>query len=228
MGVKANRRHIKRLASSKYIGVSRKSSAYVAKPLPGRHNKTSNVALKTVLTEKLALTTTGKEAEKIIKGKNIKVNGNTIINPLYPVGFGDIIEIHVLGENFFINNTKNGSFALEKIKEPKQQLFKVVGKYKAKGNKVMLRLHDGRIISADKFKDTNVNDSVDVKNKEISSVVKLEEGGKCLVIKGNHTSQSGIIRKIITGTATRSSLVSISSGKENFETTLDNIIAIAE
>ncbi len=228
MGVKANSRHIKRLASSKYIGVGRKSSAYVAKPLPGRHTKTSNIAIKTILTEKLGLTSTGKESEKIIKGKNIKVNGNVIKNPLYPVGFGDIIEIPVLGENFFINNTKNGSFTLEKIKEPKQQLFKVIGKYKTKGNKVMLRLHDGRIINTDKSKEINVNDSVDIKNKEISSIIKLEEGGKCLVIKGNHTSQSGIIRKIINGTATRSSLVSISSGKENFETTLDNIIAIAD
>ncbi|MEM0201358.1 MAG: S4 domain-containing protein [Candidatus Micrarchaeaceae archaeon] len=228
MGIKANRRHIKRLASSKYMGVSRKSSAYVAKPFPGRHTKDSNIALKTILTEKLGLTSTSKEAEKIIKDRNIKVNDKIISNPLYSVGFGDIIEIHKLGEKFYMDNTKNGSFTLEKIKSSKQQLFKVIGKYKTKGNKLMLRLHDGSIINADKFKDTNVNDSVDVKNKEISSVIKLEEGGKCLVIKGNHTTQSGIIRKIITGTATRSSLVSISSGKENFETTLDNIIAIAE
>ncbi|MGC8479236.1 MAG: S4 domain-containing protein [Candidatus Micrarchaeia archaeon] len=225
MGVKANRRHIKRLASSKYMGISKKSSSYVAKPLPGRHTKESSIALKTILTEKLKLLSSSREAENVIKEKNITVNHKIITKPLYPVGFGDIIHIEKLNESFLVGRDKNGKITLEKHKEGKQ-LFKITGKYIAKGKKQMLRLHDGSIINPENIKDANVNDSVDIKDGKISSIIKLEEGGKCLVIKGTHASETGIIRKIIKGTETRSSLVSVSSGKENFETTLENIMAI--
>lgn len=227
MGNKANSRHIKRLASSKYMSISRKSSTYVAKPLPGRHNKLSNISLKTVLTEKLGITSTGREAEMIIKDKNIKVNGKIITEPLYSIGFGDVLHIKDEKEGYVVLTNRHGTFSIEKSKNSKP-LFRVVGKYLAKGKKTMVRLHDGSTITAGESKDIAVNDSVEIKDGKINSVVKLKEGGKCIVIKGTHASESGTINRILPGTATRSTLVTVASGKGNFETTLENIMAIAD
>ena len=227
MGNKANSRHIKRIASSKYMSISRKKSTYIAKPLPGRHNKLSNISLKTVLTEKLGLTSTGREAEIIIKSKDIKVNGKTITEPLYGVGFGDIIHIKDEKDGYIVLTNKHGTFSIEKNKGAKS-VFRVVGKYIAKGKKVMIRLHDGSTLNVANSKNINVNDSVELKDGKIDSIVTLKEGGKCMVIKGTHASESGTINKIHPGTATRMTLVSIASGKGNFETTLENIMAIAD
>ncbi len=227
MGNKANSRHIKRLAASNYMSISRKSSEYVAKPLPGRHTKNSNISLKTVLTEKLGVTATGREAEIIIKEKNIKVNGKVITEPLYPVGFGDVLHVGEGKEGYVITTNRHGAFNIEKHKGSKL-LFRVMGKYKAKDNTLMIRLHDGSILNANASKDVKVNDSVEISNGKILSIVKLQEGGKCLVIKGSHASESGTISKILQGTATRSTLLTIDSGKGSFETTLGNIMAIAD
>ncbi len=227
MGNKANGRHIKRLASSKYMAIGRKSSTYIAKPLPGRHTKNTNIALKTVLTEKLGLTSTAREAEIVIKNKNIKVNGKIVIEPLFPVGFGDIINIENNKDTYYINTNKHGVFSIEKQKESRS-LFKVVGKYLSKGKIPMVRLHDGSIMKIKDINDVMVNDSVLLKDGKIGSVVKLAEGSKCFVINGTHASESGTISKILKGTATRSTLVTINSGSTEFETTLKNIMAIAD
>jgi ribosomal protein S4E len=53
MASKGNTRHIRRLASTRYMKIERKSSKYVAKPMAGRHNSKSNIALTTVLKEKM-------------------------------------------------------------------------------------------------------------------------------------------------------------------------------
>ncbi len=45
MGSKGNDRHIKRLASPRYLHIERKVSAYVIKPDAGRHTLESSMAL---------------------------------------------------------------------------------------------------------------------------------------------------------------------------------------
>ena len=55
MASKGSSRHIKRLAVGQYPKVSRKTSTYLAKPRPGRHNLENSVALLVVLRDKLGI-----------------------------------------------------------------------------------------------------------------------------------------------------------------------------
>lgn len=220
MANKGNRRHINRLASGKYIKVGRKTSAYVAKPMPGRHPISESIALCTVLTEKLGVAATLKETEKILREGLVKVNGKAIREPKYPIGFGDTIVLEPTNELYTITVGSNGEFVAGKGAVG-NRIFKVLGKYIARKGRVMVRLHNGTVMPSDA--NIKVNDSVELDGKTVR-VIKMEPGRKCVVRKGTHASESGTIKAINQGTATREALVLIEGASGEFETLLDNIM----
>ncbi|MDE1823026.1 MAG: hypothetical protein KGI00_02760 [Candidatus Micrarchaeota archaeon] len=224
MGAKGNQRHVKRIASNRYLHVERKIKKYVMKPNAGRHTGSSSIALSTVLKEKLMLAKNSFEANKALKSGSIEVNGRAVHDGRYPVGFGDIIHIKPARESFTVYVGKKGVVDFRKHSGKEEQAFKVIGKYLTNGRKIMVRLHNGNVLEGSK--DVMVNDSVTLKNGSIDKVMKLKEGASCLVIKGVHASESGTIRSIKKGTATRPPTVEIEGKKGSAETLLDNIMVV--
>ena len=154
------------------------------------------------------------------------MNGKAINEPNYPVGFNDIIE--VVGENkhFRIGINNRGQMSTEEVKKPNydSMIFKVAGKYKAKGNTIMLRLQDGKAVKGKA--DVKVNDSVIIDSKdEVKKVLKLGMGAKCILLGGVHSGATGRINKVIDGTLHRrqSVMVQQEDGKE-FETQVKNVM----
>ncbi len=227
MAGKGNKRHIKRLASSRYMAIGRKASKYVIKPMPGRHTGKRSISLMTVLKEKI-MSATSREAGFAIKSSSIKVNGKTVKEPKYAVGFGDLIEILPTNESFRIVSGKDGRFEIEKAKgkHRSNQTFKVIGKYVGKKGKIFLKLHDGSSVGSDNS--AKVNDSVVLAEKKISKVIKLEKGSKCYVVTGTHASESGTIKEITKGTLQRNPSVKIEGSSGEFETLLRNIMVVGE
>lgn len=223
MGNKGNKRHIKRLASSKYMKIWRKRSKYVAKPTPGRHDINHSITLLTVIKEKLFLAASSKEARAIIKSGKVEVNGRPVREERYPIGFADVI--HLIPNNVYytVSVGREGAFQIEESKDGKPMPLKVVGKYIVEGGKTMLRLHDGRIVGAEK--EVNVNDSIEL-GRGAFEVIKLESGRRCLVIGGTHSSERGTIKEIIRGSATSDTTVKVEGREGTFETLLDNIMVI--
>jgi small subunit ribosomal protein S4e len=222
MANKGGRRHINRLASSKYMKVGKKTSAYVTKPMPGRHTLDSSIALGTVLKEKLGIVNSISEAEAILRTGAVKVNGKAIKEQRYPVGFGDVIELVPSNKRYIINIDRFGAFAIEE--STSKQMFKVVGKYMAKNGKIMMRLNNGIILPAESGVKTN--DTIELHEGK-KTVIKMEPGRKCLVITGTHASERGTIKEIKQGSAQRDPLVSIEGSTGMFETLLDNIMVIS-
>lgn len=226
MASKGNNRHVKRLASSRYIKVQRKTSKYVAKQHPGRYTYDTSIALVTVLKEKAGVVANTAEAESALKRGAVKVNSNVVKDPRYPVGFGDVIHIDHLDENHRVDVERKGAIKVEKVGAPAERVLKVTGKYVSKGNKIMLRLYDGTTIGGSN--DVKVNDSVALRDRKVGSVVRMEKGAKCLVITGAHASESGVIKDIKQGSATRDATVEVESGSSTFETLLDNIMVLGK
>ncbi|MCL4365010.1 MAG: S4 domain-containing protein [Candidatus Marsarchaeota archaeon] len=225
MGSKGNNRHIKRLAAQRYLHIERKVHAYIMKPNAGRHTLGSSIALATVIKEKLGLADTTKEAKSAIKSGSIEINGKVIRDMRYPLGFGDIVHLKSSGESYVVGVGKRGSVSVTKLQHNDSgQTFKVVGKYVAAGNKEMLRLHSGAVLQS--AGGAKVNDSVKILEGKISEVVRLEKGARCLVIKGIHASENGVISDIKPGTALRSSTVEIEGEGGKTETLLDNIMVV--
>ncbi|MDE1768059.1 MAG: hypothetical protein KGH67_01900 [Candidatus Micrarchaeota archaeon] len=224
MGNKGNNRHIKRLAAPMYLHAERKINKYLMKPNAGRHTGDQNASISTIITEKLNVAHNAKEAKRILNAGSVEVNGKPVKDPRYPVGFGDIIHFKPIKETFAVGVDRKGTIKVSKHEGKTDQVFKVIGKYIAKGNKEMIRLHDGTILPSQK--QISVNDSVTLKNGKITSVIKLEKGAKCLVVKGIHASEEGTIADIKKGTALIDATVEIHGSKGNTETLLNNIMVI--
>ncbi len=220
-----NSRHLNRLAASTYSRVSRKTVKYLAKPTSGRHSLGRSIALLVLLRDKLAFAANAREARKMIKSGQVAVNGSKVSDASYPIGFGDVIALAQTKELYTVNVGKNGDIRLEKKEGTgKSRTLKVVGKYLAKGNKVMLRLYDGSLSAGDGK--TMVNDSVVLDGRKIKSVLKFESGARCLVVKGAHASETGTIKAIKAGGATSVAAVKVESSAGTFETPVENVMVI--
>ena len=225
MSHKGNSRHINRFAASKYMGIRKKLSTYVAKPSAGRHTLENSIALLTLLKEKMGVAADSREAVMIIKSGNVLVNGKAVKNKRYPVGFGDTVMLKSTGTTFRIGVAKHGAIHVEEGGSGTRYV-KVIGKYMGAGSQIMIRLYDGSVLSGNN--EIHVNDSVAVKGNSVGSVVKFSKGAKCYVIKGAHASESGMIKEINKGTATRTATVEVDSGKGTFQTLVNNIMVVGE
>src|SRR5271154_3293986 len=194
MANKGSSGYIKRLYAPKYFSIHRKEHKYVVKQNPGRHNLKKSVALSLIL-NKLNLSTTRAESNKIIKGGFVSVNDIVIKEPKFPVGLNDAITISQ--EVYTIGINERGQITINKVAKGKSQIYKVVGKYKHKKNEILVRIHDGRTIKGKK--DVNVNDSVVMSGNTISKVIKLDQGSKCEVIDGVHVGVFGTIKEVTAG-----------------------------
>lgn len=220
---KGGNRHMKRLASPGYMGLVRKQSKFILKPMPGRHTLDSSVALATFLIEKLGVAKSASEARKAIIAGKIEINGRVRKSNKYPIGLGDIVKIIPSDESYLITVGKYGVFEGKKLgKGEHKRTLKVIGKFIEQGKKQMIRLNNGNIVHFDK--DVSVNDSVIIENRKISKVLKLEEGANCMVITGIHAPASGKITEIKKGTALRDATVKIEGKEGSFETVVKNII----
>jgi ribosomal protein S4E len=116
---------------------------------------------------------------------------------------------------------------VERCRDPaKPRQIKVIGKYIGSGGRIMIRLYDGAVIEGKS--EVMVNDSVNVKEGKVESVIRFAKGAKCYVIKGTHSSESGTVKDVIGGTSVRAPLVSIDSGKGSFQTLVENVMVIGE
>ncbi len=226
MASKGNTRHIRRLASTRYMKIGRKTSKYVSKPMAGRHRGDSSIALITVLKEKIMKSTT-REIKYLLNKGAVEVNGKVVRIERYPVGFGDLIYLKPSGETYKVTSGKNGAFAIEKEEKAGKQLFRVIGKHTVRGGKVAVRIHDGRIFN---YKDNKikVNDSVVLGKNGIDKIIAMEKGKECYVMNGTHATEKGEIVEINKGTALRDATVKIKGSNGEFETLLRNVMVVGE
>ena len=218
MGGKGNGRYLKRLNAPEFFGVHRKERAYVTKPNAGRHSLDRCLAL-SLVARKLGLADTAEEAGKAIKSKAFKVNGKVVTEPKYPVGIGDIIETGGESYRVWINVQGRVTFEASQEKEP---LYKVVGKYKDKGSRLMLRLHDGSVVAAKS--DISINDSVILKGGKIERTLKLAPGARCSVVDGVHVGAQGTVVNLVEGTMHKPRSLVVESGSSKFETLVRTIM----
>ncbi len=227
MASKGNNRHMNRFAASNYLKVERKLSKYIAKQNAGRFTQKNSIALVTLLKEKMDVANDTREARLLLKKGTVSINGKVVREEKYPVGFGDVVSFASNGKSYRIDVAKHGFVnPVEYDVKGKPRLLKVIGKYVGKGGKIMIRLYDGTTLSGKN--EIKVNDSVSIQDGAVKSVVKFTKGAKCYVIKGKHASESGVIKNIAEGSATRSPTVEIDSGKGTFQTLLENIMVTGE
>lgn len=205
-------------------------------PRPGPHKKFESVPLLILVRDILKLTDLGKDARKIIKAKEIFIDGRPRNDHKYPVGLFDVIEIPKMRKQYRVIPTPAGLDIIEiSKKEAKLKLCRINGKTMIKGNKLQLNLHDGRciIIEGKKTKKPEkiaymTGDSflIELPDQKIVEHLKMEKGMLGVITGGLNKGNIAHVKKIIT---TRSrepnKVICVKEGKE-FEAIKDYVFVV--
>jgi small subunit ribosomal protein S4e len=227
MATMGNSRHIKNLNAPRYLAVPRKEHKYVVKADAGRHSLGKSLALILAL-KKTGLSERNADLNKIIKGGEVKVNGVQVREVRYPVGINDVIEIPSVKATYTLFINARGRVEIIDKLTDTSNVYKVIGKYKTQGGKIMIRFHDGRIMEGSK--DIAVSDSVKFQTGKSEKHIPMKVGAKCVVLEGEHVGTSGTIKEIKKGTKSIKPSLIIESkgpqGDESFETLISNVMVV--
>lgn len=199
--------------------LKRKKTRFATVPMPGPHPKRECIPLVVVIRDIFKFCETAKEAKKIIKNKEILIDGREITEEKFPVGMMDILKRKKKKENFMIIPSKKG-FEFKKIseKESGTKYFKIIGKRMLKKG-MQLNLHDGRNIllpgkDKDKYK---VSDTLEIslKNKKVEKIIPYKDGAEVLIVRGRNRGVKGKIKELIIKSDLQGQRVKVEIDKED-------------
>jgi small subunit ribosomal protein S4e len=212
---------MKKIAAPRSWNLPRKDRVWIAKPMPGPHHIEAALPLITVIKDVLHKAAKQREAEKIIKAGEITVDGRKVLEPKFPVGFMDVITIPKAGEAYRIVYDSKSRLKLRPIKKEQAgfKLCRIEDKHTAKGGKIQLSLHDGRVQFVDKgkFSPGDVL-KIAVPDAKILECFELKEGNTAFITGGSNAGRVGRIAGIQPGTFVRMPLVVLDCGGERVTT----------
>jgi small subunit ribosomal protein S4e len=211
MGKKGGRNKLKRLAAPRSWDISRKSSRFVFKPLPGPHPIAAAYPLGVVVRDMASMASLSKELKLMMKAGKVKVDGRERDTPRFPVGLFNVISVPLEGADFRLVPTPKG-LSLTKVgaEEATKKLCSVNTKTKVKGGHIQYGLHDGRSVVDDKI-NLSPGDAmlIEVPSQKVLGQAKLAKGSLGLVLTGDRAGQLGKISEVKKGTISREKMVRI-------------------
>jgi small subunit ribosomal protein S4e len=193
------KKHLIRLNAPKTWPIKRKGLMFITRPNPGSHNLKTSMPTGVVLKEMLKHVKTTKEVKRILNSKGFIVNKKARVNPKYPVGLMDTIEIPAIKENYRALISRKGKLIFHSIKEAETAIkpCKIVGKRTLKNKKLQLNLNDGTniLVKKDEYK---VGDTIvlDLKKKEIKQHIKFEKGALVYMTSGKMVATIGNVESV--------------------------------
>lgn len=191
--------HMKRYVIPKFWPVPKKERKWVIRPGSGPHPLNFCIPLQILVKNILGYAGSSREARKIIKAGKILVDKKARLDPKFPVGLMDIIEIPETSEFFRVLLDKNG-LKLEKTgkEEAGRKLCKICGKKNLRGGVYQINLHDGRNILVKGKTPYRVGDSllINLPEQKVLKHLRLDSGIEALIIAGANMGISGKIKEI--------------------------------
>lgn len=194
MGVRGEKKHLKRIHAPKHWNLGKMGGVWAPKPSAGPHKKRECLPVSIILRDKLKYALTGKECVQICMERHVSVDGKVRTDYNYPAGFMDVIELEKSGDAFRLLFDTKGRFVLHRIsnEETKFKLCKVL-KTKVTAGKVPVAItHDGRTI---RYPDPDVSADdtvkVDIATGKMTDIIKWENGAMVMITKGNNVGRVG-------------------------------------
>lgn len=191
-------RHLKRLNAPGSWTIVRKTTKYIAKPLPGAHKLSESLPIALIL-KMLGHAQTTAEVKKILTSHEVLVDGRRVRDPKAPVGILDSIALPKSNEYYRIAFDTKARLQLVPISksEANNKLCKVINKTSVKGTKLQLNLNDGRNLLAD-AKAANTGDTllIEVPSQKIVQKLALEKGALIYLLGGKHIGTFGTLQSI--------------------------------
>lgn len=205
--------HLKRRAIPKTWPLPKKGPKYVVVP------SEKGLPILIAIRDMLKLAENKREVKKILKEKNVFVNGKLVNDIRFALKLFDVLK---LKDRIYRLTIKNKKYYFEEIKEKEAEtkIVKIIGKKILRGNKIQINLEDGRnYLTTQNFR---LGDSVVVNFKEgIKKFIELKEKARVFVEKGKHIGEIGVVEKI------NNKLAEIKlDNKEKINVNLDALIAL--
>jgi len=172
------------------------SGVFAPRPSRGPHKLRECLPLIILLRNRLKYALTRTEVVKILKERNIKVDGRVRTDSTYPSGFMDVISIEKTGENFRLLYDTKGRFILQRIsgEEAKFKLCKVTSLTTTRGGIPFLGTSDGKTV---RYPDPiiKIGDSVkfDLESNKITDFIRFETGNVVMITGGRNLGRIGVI-----------------------------------
>lgn len=219
-------KHVKRLVAPKSWGIQRKISTWVTKPSSGPHAVGRSVPLLVLLRDMMKMCDSAREAKHIIGNRNILVDGRTVTDHKFPVGFMDVVSVPKTGDHYRMMMDTHGRFRLTSITgdEAKTKLLRIENKKTLPGGKLQLNLHDGRnmLIEKNIYKTGDVL-KVDIEQNKILKHIPLKEGNLALLVGGSHPGELVTVQSFKIKRGSSQNLISF---KEGFATVWDHVFVV--
>jgi len=223
---------LKRLSAPKFWKVSKKRTKWVVSPRPGPHKKFESIPLVIIIRDLLKLADTSRDAKKIIKTKNVLVDGKPRKDLRYPVGLFDLIDIPKEGKMYRVVPDKHGLILIEAPKkESNLKICRIKNKTMVKGGNIQLNLYDGKnIVIKDKKEDYNTGDSVliELPSQKIVEHIKMEKGVVAILTGGQNIGDIINIKDIITTKSREPNKVVCKKEDREFEAIMDYVYVVGK
>jgi len=185
---------LKRLFAPKDWMLSKLSGVFAPRPRAGPHKLRECMPLSVILRNRLKYALNAREAQMILRQKLVNVDSRPRIDPKYPAGFQDVIEIPRTGERFRMLYDQKGRFTLVNVGEAEARikLCRVQNVYTATGRVPVVVTHDGRRIRFPSLKisrgDTVI---VDHRANKINDSIKLRKNAVVMLVGGANRGRIG-------------------------------------
>ena len=185
----------------------------------GPHKLAESYPLLSLIRDSLKLADTGREAKRVIKSREVLVDGKVCSDHRRGVGLFDIVSLPKANSHYRFVGRK-----LAETKEAGKKICKIIGKQAVAGGKIQVSLHDGRNLLLEK-NNYAVGDSLvlEVPSQKVSEHLKFEAGALVLVTRGANVGKTAHVQKVEKGINRK---LWLEVGKEKFEAPFDGVIVI--
>ncbi|KAJ0412456.1 hypothetical protein ATCC90586_005476 [Pythium insidiosum] len=193
------RKHLKRMSAPKHWMLGKLDGIWAPRPSSGPHKLRECLPLVIILRNRLKYALTKKEVTAICMNKLVKVDNKIRVDPDFPAGFMDVIDLPKSGDAFRLLYDTKGRFVLHRInnEEKKYKLCKVTRQEYTKKAIPYIATNDGRTI---RYPDPliKVNDTVkvDLETGKVVDFIKFETGNLVMVTGGRNAGRVGILHHI--------------------------------
>src|SRR5579875_76129 len=221
---------LKRQMAPMFWGITRKDKRFVVTVRPGGHKKDHSIPSAVFVRDTLKLATTLREAKSVIYGGKVKVDGITRKSLHHGIGLMDVVELQGVPEIYRL--VPKDLTVLKPItinaSEKTKKLLKVTKKVTIKGKKTQIGFHDGRNLISDAKVSVGDTCVVQVPEKKILDIVKLEKGAQVIVTSGVNAGKMGKIAEMREGTFVLPKRALIDIDERQIEVPSDSIMAVGK
>jgi small subunit ribosomal protein S4e len=219
---------VKRQMAPTFWNIRRKKGRFVLRVKPGAHPKRRAYPLGIILRDVLKIANTMHEAERIVNGGKIKVDGIIRRDVNFGVGLMDIVELASIGQAYRFVPKDSRLLVPVSVNEDEKfkKLLKITSKVAIKGSKVQYGFHDGKTVISDQKMRVGDTCVVQLPESKINEHIEFERGSVVLVTSGENAGGIGKVEDIRDGVFSLPKRALVSFAERSVELPVEIIMAV--